>query len=345
MAQIVLHIGDHKTGSTSIQKAMAQLVDNTGGVQYCVSGRGNRIAHHNLVWAIKNKGRHKAELGGWKKLGKEISASSADKCVVSSEAFEFVSPAKVLNKSSSILDGNVFRIIVYVRPHFSRMLSGYLQQAKTGQIRESLDDFVKRRSEKKSFMMAQRLARWCEVFGRENIIVRPFIRSLLEKNDVLSDFSVHGLQKDADFLTSAVDTKSVNVSPSMDVVRVIYKCAEYLGTDKNKELARVCEEYVYSPLRSRLADIYPVESGGKPRFSSETIDYIKDFYLEDAVALDQQYFPGSTVFQDSLMNYKAPEGLDDASLITEREQTLHDIYSEMLANLVKETDWYKKNQL
>ncbi|WP_250462468.1 hypothetical protein [Microbulbifer litoralis] len=101
MKKIILHIGPHKTGSTSLQSALrsnrAELEDV--GVLYPVTGTGKSDARihgqHNLAWDVGGDYRFKSDLGSWDELRDEIHNSNCEYVFISSEAFSLLSKGPV----------------------------------------------------------------------------------------------------------------------------------------------------------------------------------------------------------------------------------------------------------
>lgn len=91
--RLFVHIGTHKTGTTSIQKF---LRDHAGEFRDCgilVPASGTLSAdsgHHNIAWQLRDDSRYSNAVAGVDALVTELAASEADCAVVSSEDFEFL---------------------------------------------------------------------------------------------------------------------------------------------------------------------------------------------------------------------------------------------------------------
>lgn len=112
---LYIHIGLHKTGSTTLQhflkinknvlKKLGYLYAETGLVY---SG------HHNFSWNLKNDSRFKEQYGCFDKLQLEIDSISVNNIILSSEAFESLPPELVKQLKYECRFYNT-TIVVYLR--------------------------------------------------------------------------------------------------------------------------------------------------------------------------------------------------------------------------------------
>jgi hypothetical protein len=126
-----LHIGTHKTGSTSIQAAL-----NCGGERlkqfgflYPSTGRTNEYtAHHNIVWELGGANMFRREIGSVAGLLKEIESCEHD-IILSSEDFSNLIGGRAFKNFVVTLQDNNFRvcIVVYLRNQIDYIRSLYLQ--------------------------------------------------------------------------------------------------------------------------------------------------------------------------------------------------------------------------
>jgi hypothetical protein len=84
----VVHIGTHKTGSTSFQAVLTQQAHllEEWGTYYPKAGRV-RYGQHNLAWQLGPAGRYKADLGSLDDLLSELRAVRPPSMILSSEDF------------------------------------------------------------------------------------------------------------------------------------------------------------------------------------------------------------------------------------------------------------------
>ncbi len=166
MKTIFLHIGQHKTGSTSIQNFCRRnkRVLNTMGYGY--PGNGNQ---HDFCQAVLKEDT--PEIVSY--LGK-IEYRRFEKYIISSESFCKCTPqnlenfAKVLKRR-----GWNVRVIVYLRRQDKAIESIYTQMLKNGKIKISINDYI-RKSDFRNLHYGKFLDGWSEIFGKENIKILLF---------------------------------------------------------------------------------------------------------------------------------------------------------------------------
>lgn len=125
---LVFHIGDHKTGSTSIQYAFARGAITLKGRKVLYPAR---LGHNYLrehVRALDPGAPAKkitAANEAFSKLAEHIRRSDADLILLSGEEFDSV-PAEQLRRITDTWFADVvddIRIVSYVRPHAPRLVS------------------------------------------------------------------------------------------------------------------------------------------------------------------------------------------------------------------------------
>lgn len=336
---VVFHIGDFKTGSTTIQAALKVAHDaDSEELHYCRSGRGDRYNHYNLIAEIKNE-NFIPKLGGWQALSEELRTIGSKQAVVSCEAFQGVSPDRIKSTIENNID-TAYTVVVYFRPHISKLVSSYSQRVKTGQTVCSLDEFVRSSLKHGKYEYQKRATRLESLFGDTGLIVRPFVRSELTGGDVLNDFCIDCLG----FKTNVLEPYSVaheNVSPSHDILQVVRAYSEQLDTHTNKKLCDNVEQQLFGDLREHLEPIYS-NAHTKLGLKEETLQLLREEYMEDALKFDEMYCSGKSVFVDDLMDDKYLSGGEVSVQWDDREAKLHAAYRKVILQLVEETAWYRK---
>ena len=195
---VYLHIGTNKTGTSSIQSYCAQHRDRLleDGVLYPLVGLEGS-AHYDLSrWlGFSHSESEVADMGSpdlrkmAKALEKEIKRSKAGIVVLSSEMFVLNKPVEPVK---DLLSGYDVRVVVYLRRHDHWWLSAYNQAVKTvakPPWSRGLKRFINfnRRKNQKYGKYRFLVDRWAEVFGRENMIVRPF-EAVQNPGGVVADF-------------------------------------------------------------------------------------------------------------------------------------------------------------
>lgn len=230
----IVHVGTHKTGSSSIQKTLAQL-QQVAGYSYLPWGRHatSSLSSHNEMFAqafpagnqnISDALREAAQSA----LVQGIEAVETSGIVISAERISVTSEAELANFREIIAPrARSIRLIAYLRPHVSYTTSALGQAIKQGtELKFPL--FV--RYENK-FAALER------VFGRDAITYRPFLRSELVEGDVVTDFShAMGLPIRPD------QVKSSNESLPLEALACAYASRRGLPVtelrDVHKRLAR-----------------------------------------------------------------------------------------------------------
>ena len=189
----LLHIGAPKTGSTALQKFLAanrHVLTRLSWEYPDVNLRG--FGHHDLAflvgegypdWALSQERT-------FDELLRDLMSSVAEssRIIISSENFYlFPNPkgvAKMLRKGK--FPRETVKVVVYVRRQDDALVSWYNQVVKaqgyTGSITECIAD------NRDLWDYATRLEAWSDVFGRDNLIVRPYQTKELVEGDIRRDF-------------------------------------------------------------------------------------------------------------------------------------------------------------
>lgn len=182
MANIVIHIGRHKSGTSALQDMLfssKELLEKEGWY-YPATGMKN-IAHHGLAhyFIEKQKGLLPADPGILRKLEEEI--SDKENVIISSEAFQNITKPEKIKLS---FEKHSVKIIVYIREQVEYLLSAYAQAIHARKVTDSIDLFEKTfHADYEVF-----LKKWENIFGKENIIVRVYNRGSLIDGDIIHDF-------------------------------------------------------------------------------------------------------------------------------------------------------------
>jgi len=201
---LVLHIGDPKTGTSSIQEVLLNRMYETDSVQVDYPDQLNAFP---LANALSDPKQADARIPRWTRLADRLQASQADVAIVSAEQFFRVQPAALQDALDDFLPDLApsTRIIAYVRPHASRLLSAYMQRTKAGLYRGDLKAFFDRSKRENLLHYAPRFQAWRDMFG-DRFTLRPMIHDQLRNGDVVTDFLDHALQGAAFRLRGSVQT-------------------------------------------------------------------------------------------------------------------------------------------
>lgn len=185
--KLVIHLGDSKTGSTSIQSTLANRKWESDAHTLFYSAKFN---HSRLADTLYRKSCEKFRAERFQSVARKLNRSDADIGVISAEQFEFCNPKLLSDAIGEYLPQykDNLQLVSYIRPHTSRILSSYAQQIKRGVYGGELGQFCHYFfQEKKRIHYSERCQSWKDVFG-DAYIVRPLIPALLKGGDVVTDF-------------------------------------------------------------------------------------------------------------------------------------------------------------
>ena len=191
----ILHVGMHKTGSSSIQAALHTKLKLDDEHTYFNLGSAN---HSIRIFSLftekpenynihKKRGLNLEEIKLFniktkKMLIKEIDACNTDNMIISGEAISILSKKSLMRLKEFMQKYfEKITIIAYVRPPVSFMESSLQQRVKVGQFNEfninSLYPGYRNRFEKFDI-----------IFGKENVCLWKFDPKIFFKGDVVLDF-------------------------------------------------------------------------------------------------------------------------------------------------------------
>lgn len=184
--EILLHIGRQKSGTTTLQQALAASRGYLAAHDILYPGAGgNQIAHHRIARFFRavRKGeagdaeQYSADL---RRLTSEIAEARERRVLVSSEGLQNTDPGDV----ALVFPPERTRIIVYLREQLDFAVSAYCQAIQAQARTDNLRRFVRRtRGDYGAF-----LERWADAFGRDRLIVRVYDRASLRDGDIVADF-------------------------------------------------------------------------------------------------------------------------------------------------------------
>jgi hypothetical protein len=187
--KIYIHIGTHKTGTSAIQdflllnrKTLARR-----GVLYPQKSRRDYVDSQEGEYIVpEKKYRNYAALV-------HLCRRKDKNVILSSETFSLITNVSAMK--AALGDANAV-IICYLRRQDNVLQSLYNQSVKGGGYYKDIGDFVFPHP----LDYFELLGRWAAVFGKENIVVRPYEKQQFKDNDLISDFlSIVGLELTVDF--------------------------------------------------------------------------------------------------------------------------------------------------
>jgi len=189
MKRLILHIGRHKTATTSIQLFLARNREalRTAGIAYPMAGRDlspgqsreNRAAHHAIAFAL---GRGDADAKNYIAAVRNSLLEEADGCstiIVSSEAFQNVADMDLVKEAFADFS---IETIGYLREYLSYVTSSYAHEIRGSDLATSFTFF----EQKFNLQMRQFIDRWTAVSAKT--VWRLYDREALQEGNAISDF-------------------------------------------------------------------------------------------------------------------------------------------------------------
>lgn len=282
---LLIHIGDPKTGSSSIQRALFDgNWSSTGSSSIAYPERLNEIPLAKSLYAdaaAPQRAQKFAATAQW------LDQQHAEVAVLSAEHFAFVQPQALQDAVAQYLPdyADRVRVLAYVRPHLSRLLSSYAQRVKTRGLQQNFETFCKASIRQERFQYTRRFLAWQEVFGAA-FALRPFIRSQLHQGDVVADFLQQTLGDGAGEIETGTQ---VNDSPGLDQLACLQLVQKVL---RNADVEQPLRHALCGTLAQQLASKAPA-AGGRLKMHSDLVPLLQEYYRQDAQALDAAFFTGS----------------------------------------------------
>ena len=183
--EIIIHIGRHKTGTTSIQHFLAlneDLLLNQYGIYYPEIGRDPLMKYHHPLFRDWAENKKKLDLQLINKIIENAKRKSASRILLSSEILsrDSITETKWLQLKEAF--NEKITIIVYLRRQDKYLQSMYAEEILHGLIKSK--STIK--DTKTNLDYFQFLAPICRTFTQNRIIVKSFDRAI--KLDLYKDF-------------------------------------------------------------------------------------------------------------------------------------------------------------
>ncbi len=335
--ELIIHVGDTKTGSTSIQQAMVRDAFEIDGKSYLFTARST---HNHLAHILRHGLPLEDHRHGFEHVTKALDESDADYGIISAENFQFVAP-EVLHETIETFWPQYkdrVRLIAYVRPHPEKILSAYSEQVKLGDEFNDLDQYFDGTCQDGAFLYYPRFQKWQAVFG-ERLELRPFVRSHLYKQDVVSDF-MHFVLGNGNFEI----TKPVNANTSLTVSQLaLQREAQLILNEKLQHHG----ELRYTAARSQMGRVLAEylrhgnlgTEDAKLLIPTHLVDPIQTFYAADAEAMDAAFFDG-TPMSDALATMAdktvdAPQSLLATDHFSDETVEAFKMFGRMLGDIIR----------
>lgn len=228
MKQIIVHIGNYKTGSTSIQNAINANRDRliSGGYYIPQSGFAEG-AHHD--WARSWLNRPMAPPADilYENIRSELEQTECEKILISSEVFF---TGEFAHKMVEALPGYTCRLICYLRRPDHFYSAFYQQLIKHAYFRETQKPTIELLKTSKSTQYLATLNAWADAVGEENVEVYPFEKDQLGEGLLPHFFQTVGVDEPETYQTES--------ESNTDNVTIHNELLEYLRASNSIEYSR-----------------------------------------------------------------------------------------------------------
>ncbi|MFA5631969.1 MAG: tetratricopeptide repeat-containing glycosyltransferase family protein [Porticoccaceae bacterium] len=185
MKTIYLHIGFHKTGTTSIQEALrlnSDYLSKKGIIYYQDPAYPNTsFGNHTLALSIRNIEHPQIKIKEsqqqvWDRFLDVINKTYHQKIVVSSEVFmEGVKKEYIRER----LDAFKVKIIIFLREQSAWFDSNYAEKVKHGYEQTPEKYFLEEKNQRLDYF--SEIERWATLFGEDNLILEDYDRASRNK--------------------------------------------------------------------------------------------------------------------------------------------------------------------
>ena len=281
MAQLILHIGDPKTGSSSIQQVLFRRKVECLTRSYDYPAR---LSAARVAKTLRRKSRSSDRSTEFSVLAQWATASRADVAIVSAEQFSMVNAAVVRDTFQEYLPdfASSMRVIAYARPHVSRFISEYTQRTKVGQLSTDLESFLGEMTKNKGLLFSDRFHAWRGAFG-DRFILRPMSRDDLYQGDVVADFLNFALDNAPFRILQATEANISLPLESLAGLRFVHKIL------RKNDVSAATRHWLGSRINT-LTTAKAQGKGTKVRVSRAIYSRLRDHCLLDAETLDRKFF-------------------------------------------------------
>lgn len=302
--RIFLHIGTHKTATTTIQKGCVEnrMELQSAGWFYPATGM-YMVGQHNIAWEmaagheqpwnhINFWVRFRPEWGGIDALKEEIDASPVENIILSSEDFDGLTSERIQLLGEKLSSYTV-EVIVYLREQASLLQSAWAQFVKSGFITLNfasfLDEMLTASSEKQRYFGAYDLflQPWMDVFGSEHVHPKRFSRDAFQGN-IFHDFLLECKVPDVEQYTVP---ENQNISPGLkclDLIRILGSKVETM--EQRSKLSRVVLRYYFEN---------DCKEGKLNLIDREIYDRVHSHFDKTNHWVGDRFFDGEVLFCDS----------------------------------------------
>lgn len=254
--QLYIHIGIHKTGTTTIQNMLVKNKYYWSDAGLCYPSTCLNGAHHNLPWELLSDSRWQAKNGTLKRLKREIERATYPKYIISSEDISNFSQEhiEILHKEFEKFNP---KIIIYIRNQFDLIMSSWSSLIRKGNTKRSFEEHynycIKNKLNKLDYSIL--LSNWANIFGKENLIVKIYTKEL--------GFDLHkGFMDLFNIVYNLKELKlkeRLNISLSFQELNVL-RAVNLISQEKRTKLRRQADNFFEASNRKIARDYFEKEA-------------------------------------------------------------------------------------
>jgi hypothetical protein len=255
--------------------------------------------HHQFAWSVgvKKEG-HDSDLALNKlvsDLKEELTNIPSNKVLLSSEDFEWLSKAQAQQLKDRLQE--VFqqiKIVLYIRRQDSYIEAMYNQQVRdyTPRLSVSFQEYI---IEKKYGVLScyDYVERWASVFGRENIIIRPFEKGQFSGNNIFKDF-LYSLTGEQDFTFTdfvlPANIAEANRALPVEAIELLRRVNKFTLTEKQHQT--IVRQLYELDKKEKFIQTFSFF------FDSQRLEFL-DKYKQQTQKLEKFYCNDRIFFQDT----------------------------------------------
>jgi len=290
MQKVFLHIGRHKTGTSSIQNFFASNQDLIGDYNYLYPKTGfTGVAHHELAYCLSKKITDLSsgssivdEIDLCQQLLSEINETQKN-IIISSEAIQNTNPELF----GDLLKNKDVHILIYLRNQQDYLASAYAQKVWATRYTESIEDYYNNIFDADYYAF---LDKWEKVFPGK-VHVRRFGRDQLHSNDIVVDFVVNMLNiQNVALINKIKNRQTFDCNPSLTVKLLQFK------TLFNK-LNLSCSQQEERLLRLALSKLCRAIDDQPVKLTNALASAVAKKSLATNESVSKKYFDGEILFE------------------------------------------------
>jgi hypothetical protein len=279
MTTIQIHAGNHKTGTTAIQRVLREMRPRLARKRVIMPGLDDTDAKHAEVNHELSADPPPARSPRLDRILDNIRAAGpGTRHLLTNETFIGVDPQRM---RSALAPADAARTMVYfyVRPHAGLLVSLYLQSVKNGRVWEGPEDFVSNKEEKAAFHFMDAIDGYGRVFGTEDVFVREFARDRLIDGSIIADFWDF-LDLPARMLPRALAVADVaNPTPKTEVAEILRALTTHFRRLGGRKPSLASKAAVFATFRA-FNETAPDLPGTPYRLTVDLQTRLADLYQE-----------------------------------------------------------------